>query len=89
MREGFFDPINEMAQRGVAKFDFSAEIDAIKEGAALGSGVHYIPMSISKIVEIPEQVTRRCSDRERLQPMVCELPHIGEQIELATPDLIV
>jgi hypothetical protein len=55
VREGFFDPINEMAQRGVAKFDFSAEIAAINDGAALASGVHYIPMNISKIVEIPER----------------------------------
>jgi len=55
VREGFFDPINEMAQRGVAAFDFAAEIEAINAGAALASGVHFIPMNISKIVEIPER----------------------------------
>ena len=55
VREGFFEPINEMLQRGVATFDFSAEIDAINAGAALASGVHFIPMNISKIVEIPER----------------------------------
>jgi hypothetical protein len=55
VREGFFDPINEIAQRGVAQFDFSAEIGAINAGSALASGVHFIPMNITKIVEIPER----------------------------------
>jgi hypothetical protein len=55
VREGFFDPINEMAQRGIAKFDFTAEIEAINAGVTAGSGVQFIPMNISKIIEIPEQ----------------------------------
>jgi hypothetical protein len=55
VREGFFDPINQLAQRGVSKFDFAAEIGAIDAGITTFSGVHYIPMNISKIVEIPER----------------------------------
>ena len=55
VREGFFDPINEMMQRGISKFDFSAEIGAINAGVTAFSGVHFIPMNISKIVEIPKR----------------------------------
>ena len=55
VREGFFDPINEMMKGGVAEFEFSAEIGAINAGVTAFSGVHFIPMNISKIVEIPER----------------------------------
>ena len=55
VREAFFDPINEMAQCGVGKFDFLAKIEAINAGAALASGVHYIPTNIAEIVEIPKR----------------------------------
>ena len=55
VREGFFDPINEMIHRGLAEFDFSVEIEAITANTAAASGVHFIPMNISKLVAIPER----------------------------------
>ena len=55
VREGFFDPINVMKQTGLAMFDFSKEIEAINAGASPASGIYFIPMNISKMVEIPER----------------------------------
>lgn len=55
VREGFFDPINAVTQRGIATFDFSEEIKTINEGVNTVSAVHYIPMNISKMVEIPDR----------------------------------
>jgi hypothetical protein len=55
VREGFFDPINELAQKGLSPFDFSAEIGLINAQTAAASGIHFIPMNITKMVEIPER----------------------------------
>jgi hypothetical protein len=55
VREGFFDPINELMRDGARKFEFSKEIAQIEAGSASASGVHFIPMNIAKIVEIPER----------------------------------
>jgi hypothetical protein len=55
VREGFFSPINEMKQRGIAQFDFSVEIETINAAAAVSAGLYTVPMKIGKIVEIPER----------------------------------
>jgi hypothetical protein len=55
VREGFFDPINAVNQRGIAKFDFTEEIGFINAGVTSAAGIQFIPMNITKMVEIPER----------------------------------
>lgn len=54
VREAFFDPLNVLSHGGVAPFDFTEEIARISGNATESSGVHFIPMDIVKMVEIPE-----------------------------------
>jgi hypothetical protein len=56
VRECFFDPLNTLAQRGPEPFDFSEEIAKINAGVSESGGVHFIPMNIMKLVEIPEHL---------------------------------
>lgn len=55
VREGFLDPVNVLTQKGTAPFDFTAEIAQIEAGSSAGSNIYFIPMNISKLVEIPER----------------------------------
>jgi hypothetical protein len=54
VRECFFDPMNVVTNQVVGPFDFSAEIATISVNVREVSGVHYIPMNIQRMVEIPE-----------------------------------
>lgn len=56
VRECFLDPLNVVTNHGVSPFNFSDEITLINGNLAAADGIYYIPMNITKMVEIPEHL---------------------------------
>jgi hypothetical protein len=56
VRECFFDPMNVATNHVIGPFDFTEEIAKIKDSVREASGIHYVPMNIHRIVEIPEHL---------------------------------
>jgi hypothetical protein len=56
VRECFLDPLNLLIRDGTKPFDFSQEIALINTGVSESGGLHWIPMNLLKMVEIPDHL---------------------------------